>query len=116
MRKALRTRAFLLAFHVSEHLEQSTNPVGGVWRGRPRMLTKRDAATAVSSRGCKDTGQVRRTDYCKEDAALQTIFRMSPGGEAAETLRTEVQNELVSFPKPPDYKVLGSFLQTNETV
>lgn len=80
------------------------------------MLMKRDPATVVSSRGCKDTGQVRRTDYCKEGVALQTIFRTSPRGEAAETLRTEVQNELVSFPKLPDYKVLGLFLQTNKTV
>lgn len=31
-------------------------------------------------------------------------------------IRSEVQNELVSFPKLLDYKVIGSFLQTNEIV
>lgn len=40
--------------------------------------------------------------------------RTNPGGEAAEMLtRSEVQNELVSFLKLLDSKVIGLFLQTN---
>lgn len=68
----------------------------------------------MSSGGYKDTGRVQWLEYSKETAALQMIYRTNPGGEAAELLtRSEVQNELVSFLKLLDSKVIGLFLQTN---
>lgn len=78
---------------------------------RPTHGRKMRSWHSHARQGLQGHGQVHRTEYCKDAAALQDIYRKKTGGEPAEMLvGREVQNDLVSFAQLLDCKVMGLFL------